>query len=228
MRRTIIATLLIVIAVFAIAGGAGYWFWNNYNYYSTDDALVTGQSVSLSSPAAGQLTTYTVKQGDTVTAGQTVATITPATTTAPATTGTTGTAAEPKTINVTSPISGTIVQSTGVQGQNVTPGASLLQVSDLSNLTVTAYVDENTFKNIKTNQDVDVTVDAYKDTSLDGHIDRIVQSAASQFSLLPTTDYASGNFTKVGQRIPVVVKLNTNGGNNIVPGMSAEVRIHIH
>jgi len=41
-------------------------------------------------------------------------------------------------------------------------------------------------------------------------------------------DNASGNFTKVGQRIPVVITLDGTGGKDVVPGMSAEVTIHLH
>jgi multidrug resistance efflux pump len=95
-------------------------------------------------------------------------------------------------------------------------------------LNIIAYVDENALNNIKTGQSVDITIDAYKGTSFTGHVQQIVQAAASEFSLLPTQDNASGNFTKVGQRIPVLITLDGNGGNDIVPGMSAEVSIHLH
>jgi multidrug resistance efflux pump len=198
-----------------IAGGIGYWIYNNYNYYTTDDAQVNGQVLTISSPQAGQLTAYSVKLGDTVTAGQTVGTIT-----VQAPTG-------QQTVNITSPIAGTVVQSSVIQGQSVVPGLSLLEVADLSNLNIIAYVDENAISNVKLNQAVDIHIDAYGGTTYSGHVENIVQTAASQFSLLPTTDVSSGNFTKVGQRIPVVVTLDNNT-NDIVPGMSAEVTIHLH
>ncbi len=217
MRRLILIPLFIVIGILAIVGGVGYWFYNNYNYYNTDDAQISGQIIGVSSPQAGQLTNYSVKLGDTVTAGQTIGTITVQTPTG-----------QQQTVNVTSPIAGTIVQANAVQGQNVTPGLSLAQVSNLSNMTVTAYVDENVINNVKANQDVDIHIDAYSGTTYTGHVQRIVQATAGQFSLLPTTDNTSGNFTKVGQRIPVIVSLDGTGGNDIVPGMSAEVTIHLH
>jgi multidrug resistance efflux pump len=103
-----------------------------------------------------------------------------------------------------------------------------VQVTDLNNINVTAYVDENSISNVKVGQNVDIKVDAYSDTSFTGHVQQIVPAAASEFSLLPTQDNASGNFTKVGQRIPVIITLDGNGGKNIVPGMSVEVTIHIH
>ncbi len=91
-----------------------------------------------------------------------------------------------------------------------------------------AYVDEGAINNISNGQSVDITVDSYSGTSLSGHVQQIVQAAAGEFSLLPTEDKASGNFTKVGQRIPVLISLDGTGGKDLVPGMSAEVTIHLH
>ena len=217
MRRIILVPLLIVLAVLAILGGVGYYVYNNYMYYSTDDAQVTGNIVSVAAPTAGQLSTLNVKVGDKVTAGQTIGTITPATTGASST-----------TLNLTSPINGVIVSATGVQGQAVSPGLAVVQVTDPTSVTITSYVDESALNNISTGQQVDVTVDAYSGTSFTGHVQQIVQAAASQFSLLPTEDNASGNFTKVSQRIPVLITLDGNGGKDLVPGMSAETTIHLH
>lgn len=228
MRRMVFVPILIMIAILAIAGGAGLWIWNSYIYYQTDDAQVTGPILSVSSPQAGQLSTLSVKLGDKVTAGQTIGTISAA---VPAT-GTGATAAsssKSSNIDITSPIAGTIVQVPAIQGQTVSPGLTLVQVADLSNLTITAYVDEGSINNIKVNQEVDINIDAFSGTTYKGHIQNIVSATASSFSLLPSSDNTSGNFTKVTQRIPVIISLNSTGNdNNIVPGMSAEVTIHVH
>ena len=219
MRRMILVPVLIVLAALAIIGGIGYYIYNGYMYYSTDDAQVNGQIVNVSAPGSGQLTTLSVKQGDRVTAGQTIGTVSVAGT---------GASAQGSAVNITSPINGTIVQVPAVQGQNVAPGLTVVQVADLGNLNVIAYVDENTINNVSNGQQVDVKVDAFNGTTYTGHVQQIVQATAGSFSLLPTQDNASGNFTKVGQRIPVIVTLNGNGGNDLVPGMSAEVTIHLH
>jgi multidrug resistance efflux pump len=131
-------------------------------------------------------------------------------------------------IDVSSPIKGTIIQISAVQGQHVTAGLPLVEIADLTNSTVTAYIDENMINNVKSGQQVDVHIDAYTGTTYTGSVQHIVQSTAGRFSLLPTTDYADGNFIKVGQRIPVVISLPASGGNVLVPGMSAEVTIHLH
>jgi multidrug resistance efflux pump len=223
MRRTILVSLLLVVAILAIIGGVGYFVYNNYMYYKTDDAQVSGTVVSVSAPAAGLLTSLAVKQGDKVNTGQTLATITPA-----PMVSATGARVASTSVNVTSPINGTILQTTVVQGQGVASGLSIIQLADLSSLNITAYVDEGAINNVSVGQDVDVTVDAYSGTTFTGHVQRIVQAAASQFSLLPTQDNASGNFTKVSQRIPVIVTLDGNAGKDIVPGLSAETTIHLH
>ncbi len=219
MRRVIFIPLLIFLALAAIGGSIAYWIYNNYTYYSTDDAQVTGQLVNISAPAAGTLTGLDVKQGDSVTAGETIGTVTTAPTSA---------TTSPQSINLTSPMNGTVLQLLAVPNQQVAPGVQIVTLTDLSALTITAYVDENSINNVSVGQAVDIHIDAYGDTSFTGHVKLIVQAAAGQFSLLPNQDPTSGNFTKVGQRIPVIITLDGNGGKDIVPGMSAEVTIHLH
>jgi multidrug resistance efflux pump len=226
MRRMILVPLLIFLALAAIGGAIAFWIYDSYNYYRTDDAQVSGKIVSVNSPTAGTLTSLSVKPGEQVTAGQTIGSITPAPSiTTPVSGGTSG---APISLNLTSPIDGTILQVPAVQGQNVAPGLALVQVTDLNSVKVIAYVDENAINNVSVGQSVDIHIDAYSDTSFSGHILQIIPIAAGQFSLLPNQDPTSSNFTKVGQRIPVVISLDANSGKVIMPGMSAEVTIHIH
>ena len=217
MRRMILVPLLMFLALIAIGGGIVYVIYENYMYYGTDDAQITSPIVNVSASAAGLLATLSVKQGDSVTSGQTVATVTTA--------SANGTA---NTVDVTSPINGTILLTSVVPGQTVAPGLPILEVTDLGAETVTAYIDEGAIRNVTVGQDVDIHVDAYSDTSFTGKVQRIVMATAGEFSLLPTQDNASGNFTKVGQRIPVVISLDGAGGKALMPGMSVSVTIHIH
>jgi multidrug resistance efflux pump len=214
----VLVPVLVVLILLAVGGGIGYYVYNNYMYYSTDDAQVTGSIVSISAPTSGELTTLNVKQNETVTAGQTIATVSPL-----AVGGT-----RPSDISITSPINGTILQTAAVQGQTVVPGLTLVQVTDLSKVTITAYVDENILDSVKTQQDVDIHIDAYGGTSYTGKVQQIVPATAGSFSLLPTQDNASGNFTKVAQRVPVIISVDGNGGKAILSGMSVEVTIHLH
>lgn len=222
MFRRIMIPILVFVALAAVAGGVVYWVYDGYMYYRTDDAQLSGQIVNVSASAAGTLSALNVTVGQAVTANQVLGTITMAPTAAAAP------SSVPATVNLTSPIDGTIVQVPAVQGQAVSPGLQLVSVTNLNALTVTAYVDESSINNISVNQAVDISVDAFSGTSFSGHVAQIVQATAGQFSLLPNQDPTSGNFTKVGQRIPVLITLDTRNGKDLVPGMSAEVTIHLH
>jgi multidrug resistance efflux pump len=223
MRRLILVPFLIFLALAAIGGAVAYWIYNNYNYYGTDDAQVSGPTVSISAPAAGTLTSLTVKPGDTVTANEQIGTIT----LLPSSTATNANTAL-STLPLTSPMSGTVLLVPAVLNQIVAPGLQIASVTDLGSVAITAYIDENAINNISVGQAVDIHIDAYSDTSFTGHVKLIVSAAAGQFSLLPNQDPTSGNFTKVGQRIPVLITLDATSGKAILPGMSAEVTIHLH
>ncbi len=179
MRRLILVPLLIVVAFLAICGGIAYVIYNNYMYYTTDDAQVNGTIVNISAPATGVLATLTVKVGDTVSTGQPIGTVTPA---SAAPTSSKGVLA---VINVTSPISGTVVQVPAVTGQGVTPGLPIVQVTDLSRVSVIAYVTEGAINNISNGQSVDITVDAYSGASLSGHVQQIVGISPKSASAFP-------------------------------------------
>ena len=77
-------------------------------------------------------------------------------------------------------------------------------------------------------QRAELIFDAYPDTPIEGRIDSLFAASGAQFSLLPP-DNATGNFTKVVQRIPV--KLTFAADNplqgKIRPGMSVEVKVDI-
>ncbi|HEY3991867.1 MAG TPA: efflux RND transporter periplasmic adaptor subunit [Ktedonobacteraceae bacterium] len=225
MLRRILIPIFVFVALAAVAGGIVYWVYDGYMYYRTDDAQVTGQILNISAPAAGTLSTLSVAVGQNVTAGETIGTVTVAPTT---TTTSTGTTTKSATVDLTSPINGTVVQVPAVQGQVVAPGLQLVSVTDLSSLSIVAYVDEGSLNNVSINQSVDISIDAYSGTSFTGHVQQIVQATAGQFSLLPNEDPTSGNFTKVGQRIPVMITLDSKNGKDVVPGMSAGVTIHLH
>jgi multidrug resistance efflux pump len=127
---------------------------------------------------------------------------------------------------VTAPFDGVIVQVPGVIGQSVTTATAVAQETNLKGVKVTAYVDEGELKSVAVGQAVDIHVDA-NNTDLTGHITQIVDASAGQFSLLPTQDNSSGNFTKVSQRFPVYIYPDQNPGQTLLPGMSVEVKIHL-
>ena len=83
-------------------------------------------------------------------------------------------------------------------------------------------------KDVHPGQGVDVRVDAVSGITFHGTVRRILAATASTLGALPTTDYASGNFTKVTQRVPVQITLDGYEGQTLLPGTSTSVTIHIH
>ncbi len=128
--------------------------------------------------------------------------------------------------HLTAPFNGVVVQVPGVIGQSVTTATTVVEETDLKGVKVTAYVDESALKTIAVGQAVDVHVDA-NNTDLSGHVTQIVSASAGSFSLLPTQDNSSGNFTKVSQRFPVYIYPDQDPGDSLLPGMSVEVKIHL-
>jgi multidrug resistance efflux pump len=123
---------------------------------------------------------------------------------------------------------GVIVQVPGAAGQFVSTTSTIAQETAPASMKITAYVDESAIKSVAAGQTVDIHIDAYN-TTVTGHITQVVGAAADQFSVLPTSDNSSGNYTKVSQRIPVYVQLdNPADDGSLFPGMSVEVTIHLH
>jgi DHA2 family multidrug resistance protein len=211
MRRSVIIPA-IILAIFLVAGVGGYFVYNSYNFYSTDDAQVTGSMVNIVPPTSGTLTNLSVEVGSQVSARQIIGTVQP-----------TG----PLPVqHLIAPMDGVIVQAPSVVGQLVSTTTTVVQEVDPNTVKITAYVDESAIKNITPGQAVDIHVDAYNST-ISGHVTQIVGATAGQFSLLPTSDNGSGNYTKVSQRIPVYVQIDSSTGGSLLPGMSVEVTIHL-
>jgi membrane fusion protein (multidrug efflux system) len=73
---------------------------------------------------------------------------------------------------------------------------------------------------------VEITVDAYPDHELYGTVESIYPSSGAALSLIPPEN-ATGNFTKIVQRIPVRITLKSTDGLELRPGMSTYAKIHI-
>ncbi len=205
---------LVGICLVLLAGFVAFYFWHQgYYFYSTDDAMVSGKLTTVVSARAGTVLHVHFRLGQYVLAGQSIATLT------------TDCGA---TFDATSPLNGRIIEETALPGEVVTAGEMLAQVVDLGSVYITAYVEETHIRDVHLGQGVDVWVNAYGDRKLHGTVTLIVPITAGETSPLPTTDYASGNFTSVTQRIPVQITLADPEGLTLYPGESAHVTIHIH
>jgi multidrug resistance efflux pump len=211
--RKLIVINMIVIIIVAAVGFAGYYFYNQSSLYlETDNAQVSGQNISIAAPAAGKLVSWSGTVGTKFNSGDSVGQI-------EVQNGNTT-----QTIPISIPQNGTIVQNDATMDQFVALGTPLADAYDMNNLFVTANIDETKIQDVKVGDIVDVYVDAFPGTTLNGSVKSIGLATASTFSLLPSSN-TTANFTKVTQIIPVIIKLNDYPGG-LVPGMNVRIRIH--
>jgi membrane fusion protein (multidrug efflux system) len=112
-----------------------------------------------------------------------------------------------------------------VSGKFMTPGALAMAVVSDKNMWVDANPKETEIANIKAGDPATIVVDAYPGHTFKGHVASISPGTGSQFSLLPAQN-ASGNWIKVGQRVPVRVVIDDQPGDPVLrAGMSANVSI---
>jgi membrane fusion protein (multidrug efflux system) len=128
--------------------------------------------------------------------------------------------------NITAPADGMVGQRQVRPGQFVNVGTQVIAVVPLPNIWVIANYKETQMTGVRIGQPARVTVDAFPDLALTGHVDSWSPGTGSTFALLPP-DNATGNFTKVVQRVPVKVVLDANPaiGTLVRPGMSVEATI---
>ncbi|SJZ95780.1 HlyD family secretion protein [Consotaella salsifontis] len=126
---------------------------------------------------------------------------------------------------ITAPRDGTLGEVGAHVGQYATAGSQLVSIVPDA-VWVVANFKETQLPHMKPGQRVTFTVDALADTSLSGTIERFSPAAGSEFSVIKS-DNATGNFTKIAQRIPVRIGIDADQplAERLVPGMSVEVSV---
>jgi membrane fusion protein (multidrug efflux system) len=124
------------------------------------------------------------------------------------------------------PISGTIGLRGARNGQYVQVGAYLLSIVPDEDIWVQANFKETQIGHMEPGQTAELTFDSFPDTPISGKVESLFAASGAQFSLLPP-DNATGNFTKVVQRIPVKLIFAADNPlhGRIRPGMSVTVKI---
>jgi membrane fusion protein (multidrug efflux system) len=127
---------------------------------------------------------------------------------------------------VTAPLAGTVSKKQVEVGQLVQAGQTLMSIVSDSGLYVTANVKETQLARIKPGQKVELEIDAYGGATAEGTVESIASATGAKFALLPP-DNATGNFTKVVQRVPVRIKITKDLGKDrpLRPGMSVLANI---
>jgi membrane fusion protein (multidrug efflux system) len=122
---------------------------------------------------------------------------------------------------ITAPVDGMVSQRRVRPGQYLSVGTQVISLVPLPNVWVIANYKETQMTNIREGQSARVTVDAFPGKVLHGHVDSWSPASGAEFALLPP-DNATGNFTKVVQRIPVKIVLDRDPSlvDLLRPGMS--------
>ena len=127
------------------------------------------------------------------------------------------------------PSDGVIARNSAEVGQLANPGAPLVGFVSSDERWIIANFKETEIADIKIGKSVDIKVDALPDKTYTGEVESISSATGATFSLLPP-DNATGNFTKVVQRVPVKIKiknLSLEDKLKLHAGLSATVKVHI-
>ncbi|HEY2010166.1 MAG TPA: HlyD family secretion protein [Rhizomicrobium sp.] len=127
---------------------------------------------------------------------------------------------------IISPIYGIVGARTARVGQYVQVGTQLLAVVPLQRTYVVANFKETQLTDVKSGQPVRIKVDTFPGHDVEGRVDSLAPASGLEFSLLPP-DNATGNFTKIVQRIPVKITFDPRNplAGRLRPGMSVTAEI---
>jgi membrane fusion protein (multidrug efflux system) len=127
---------------------------------------------------------------------------------------------------ITAPIDGVVAARTIRVGQYVQSGTQLMALVPLHEVYITANFKETQLTNVRAGEPVRLRVDTFPGAHLQACVESLAPASGLEFSLLPP-DNATGNFTKIVQRIPVRIRLDSHDPliGRLRPGMSVEASI---
>ncbi|AET66494.1 multidrug resistance efflux pump [Desulfosporosinus orientis DSM 765] len=213
-KRKKLIVIILVLMVAALASIGCYYWYENSNYVTTEDAKVTGDLVTVSPQMSGKLLELNVEEGDKVVKNQIL--------------GRQGiTDLQETNIDQSvfrAPIDGVVIKKQGTVGEFISAGSTVAVLVDPDKLYISANIEETKLTKIKEGQQVDVTIDQFSGKSFSGKVKYVGQASNSAFALLPTS--TSSTFTKVIQKVPVKIEFDKKDAP-LLPGTNAIVKIHI-
>jgi membrane fusion protein, multidrug efflux system len=127
---------------------------------------------------------------------------------------------------ISAPVDGTVGARSLRVGQFVQAGTQLMAVVPLDAVYVVANFKETQLTHVRNGQPVEIRIDSFRGSKLRGHVDSLAPASGLEFALLPP-DNATGNFTKIVQRVPVKIVLDDRSLTGLLrPGMSAEPTVN--
>src|SRR5215217_6913064 len=127
---------------------------------------------------------------------------------------------------IAAPVAGIVARRNAEVGALVQVGQTLMSIVPDENVWVTANLKETQLTHIRVGDRAEFTVDAYPDREFEGRVESLSPATGARFALLPP-DNATGNFTKVVQRVPVRIAVDQPAGTPVPlrPGMSVDITI---
>ncbi|HLY55916.1 MAG TPA: HlyD family secretion protein [Stellaceae bacterium] len=127
---------------------------------------------------------------------------------------------------IAAPIDGTVGARSIRVGQYVQAGTQLMAVVPLQSVYVLANFKETQLAHMRNGEPAEITVDGLDGVAIHGRIDSLSPASGLEFALLPP-DNATGNFTKIVQRVPVKITLDHDSPliGRLRPGMSVEATV---
>ncbi len=127
---------------------------------------------------------------------------------------------------LTAPFDGMIGNKAVAPGDYLQPGTDIMAVVPVAQVYIEANYKETQITNVAPGQHVDIGVDGYPSLHVTGVVESVAPASGQEFALLPP-DNATGNFTKIVQRVPVKIDINLTPDliGKLRPGMSVETDI---
>ena len=219
-------TVIFIIVAVVVLGGIvtlAYLGYDNYKYYSTDNAYISAPLIPVVAYNSSQIISLDVNYGSYLEKGQRIATVGQPRPSNPA--DMLGSKDIPMgRANIESPIDGYVAAIWQYPGAVVGAGSPIVTLYDVSNTWIVANVTEAQVYRIEPDQDVEITVDALGGAKLKGKVIGVGGATAATFSLLPQNN-TTGNFVKVAQVVPVKIAIENPDNYILIPGSSVEVKI---
>jgi Multidrug resistance efflux pump len=224
--------VIIAVAVLLAAGAAtgAYFLYESINYFKTNNASVSADTVKIMPLVSGTIESWNVQEGDDVKQGEVLGKqdVSSLVNSSKVDQNALENSADSvlSKAEIKAPIDGRIVQSNVIKGSTAAAGSTVAVLADTSNLYIRANIEETDIFKIKVGQKVKVKIDAYPHKSFTGYVETV--SAATQSVITGQTSInTSGTYSKVTQLIPVKITLINDDNLPFMIGMNATVKISI-
>lgn len=228
LRKILIASGITILVL--LIGYLLYYVYESINYFSTPNAQVTADMVTLTPEITGKLREWNVETGDQIQAGQIlgrqdVSGLISSTALNPVSLANSADGLISKA-DIRSPIDGKVVMVNVVKGEVLSPGMEIATIARTDHIYIKANIEETDIFKIQPGQKVDIKIDAYRGQKFSGYVDSIGQATNSAFNTTISLT-TSNTYSKVTQLIPVQIAVNNPDNLALMPGMNATVKIHI-